>query len=98
MTVVEKMDRTIRITPVLQEYLQIPGMVKIHGNTVEECLDDLIGLYPEIRSWLYTRNDRLRVFIFLNNEEILAPHIKGNLGRTLDPADEIQILAILAEG
>lgn len=92
------MDRVISIAPVLHEHLKIPGMVEVCGNTIRECLDDLIRQYPEIRSWLFDRNDLLRVLTCINNEEILAPYIKGNLDRTLDPADEIQILAILAEG
>ena len=92
------MGTVVRISPILQEHSQIPGMVEVHGNTVRECLDDLMRQYPEIRSWLFDQNDLLRVLFSINNEEILALNTKSNLDRTLNPADEIRILAIFAGG
>ena len=94
----EKMATLVRIAPVLQEHLQIPGTVEVHGNTIGECLDDLIRQYPEIQSWLFDPNDLLRVLISIDNEAILSLNTKSNLERTLGPDDEIRILAIFAGG
>ena len=92
------MGTVVKIAPILQERSQIPGMVEVQGNTIGECLDDLIRQYPEIRSWLFGQNDLLRVLISVNNEETLALNTNSNLGRTLNPADEIRILAIVSGG
>jgi len=93
-----KMATLVKIAPVLQEHLQIPGTVEVHGKTIGECLDDLIRQYPEIRNWLFDPNDLLRVLISIDNEAILSLNTKSNLERTLSPADEIRILAIFSGG
>jgi len=92
------MATLVKIAPVLQEHLQIPGTVEVHGKTIGECLDDLIRQYPEIRSRLFDPNDLLRVLIGINNEAIMTLNTKSQLDKALNPDDEIRILAILAGG
>jgi molybdopterin converting factor small subunit len=92
------MPTLVKIAPALQEHLQIPGTVEVHGKTIRECLDDLIRQYPEIRSWLFDPNDLLRVLVGINNEAIMTLNTKSHLDRVLNTDDEIRILAILAGG
>lgn len=92
------MSTLVKIAPVLQEQLQIPDTIEVHGKTVEECLDDLIRQYPEIQSWLFDSSELLRVLISINNEAISAMNTKSHLNRVLNPDDEIRLLAIYAGG
>jgi ThiS family. len=94
----ERMATLVKIAPVLQEHLQIPGTVEVQGKTIGECLDDLIRQYPEIRSRLFDPNDLLRVLIGINNEAIITLNTKSQLDKALNPDDEIRILAILTGG
>jgi molybdopterin converting factor small subunit len=88
----------IKIPPLFQEQLSIPDQVKVHGQTLGECLEDLIRQYPEVRSWLFDPNDLLRVLLSIKNETIWTWNTKDNLERTLDRGEEIRILAIYAGG
>lgn len=92
------MSTTIRISPALQEYINIPSSIEAQGNTISECLDDLIHKYPAIRACLFERNDLLRVLISINNVEILSVDKKTDMDRIIDTDDEIYILAIVAGG
>lgn len=92
------MGKRVKIAPILREHLQIPGIIEIHGDTVKDCLDDLIRQYPGIRCWLFERNDLLRVLISLNNKEILNLNKESETNRILKPDDEIRILAIYSGG
>jgi len=92
------MATLVKIAPVLQEHLQIPGTVEVHGKTIGECLEDLTRQYPEVRRWLFDPNDLLRVLIGINNEAIMNLNTKSQLDKALNPDDEIRILAILAGG
>jgi len=92
------MNTTIRISPALQEYVNVPSSVEVQGDTISQCMDDLILKYPAIRACLFERNDLLRVLISINNVEILSVDKKMDMDRILDMDDEIYILAIVAGG
>ena len=76
----------------------IPGTVEVKGNTVRECLEDLIKQYPELQGWLYGQREMLQVLIGINNEEIMPLKSAYRSVRYLNPKDEIRILAILSGG
>jgi molybdopterin converting factor small subunit len=92
------MSTLVRIAPILQEHLQMPETVSVEGDTLGQCLDDLSSRYPPIREFLYHPQDLLRVLVTIDNKEILALNIQENRKRILNPDDEIQILALAAEG
>jgi len=94
----EKVAHLVKIAPILQEHLDIPGTVEVQGKTIGECLDDLVRQYAELRSWLFDPNELLRVLIGLNNEAVMTLSTKSLLDRVLKPDDEIRIVAILAGG
>ena len=92
------MSTLIRIAPLLREHLQIPDTVEVNGHTLGACLEDLSRQYPEIRDFLFSPKDLLRVLVTIDNKEILALNVQKNMERVLQPDDEIQILAVVAEG
>lgn len=92
------MSTLIRIAPLLREYLHIPETVEVNGDTLGLCLEDLSRQYPEIRDFLFSPKDLLKVLVTIDNREILALNVQKNLDRVLNPDDEIQILAVVAEG
>lgn len=91
------MGTSVRIAPILQEHLGIPGTVEANGSTVGECLDDLIRQYPELDRLIH-HGDMLQVLIGINNEEVVPVHSSPERKRGVAPGDEIRILAILSGG
>ena len=92
------MSTLVRIAPLLREHLQIPDTVEVTGDTLGVCLEDLSRQYPEIRDFLFSPKDLLRILVIIDNKEILALNVQKNLDRALKPDDVIQILAVVAEG
>ncbi|MFC1901320.1 hypothetical protein ACFLX3_00105 [Chloroflexota bacterium] len=91
------MSIQVKIAPALQENLNAPGVIQVNGNTIGECLDDLVRQYPQARSLLFDRNGALQVLISINNEETVVMDRDG-LGRALHPDEELQIAAVLGGG
>lgn len=92
-----QMSTKVIIGPLIQEYVDIPSVLKVDGNTVGQCIDDLIRQYPEIRNWLFDQNSLLRVLISTNNAEVVTLDKEG-LARILKADDELQIIAVVAGG
>lgn len=91
------MSRKVRIAAVLQEYINIPDVIEVSGNTVGECLHDLIRQYPEARNWLLGQNSLLPILVSINDEDTIALNRDG-LDRALDVDDELQIFAVFEGG
>jgi molybdopterin converting factor small subunit len=71
-------------------------MVTVEGNTVGECLNDLIGQYPGMEKALFAKKDKLRnvVEVFVNH----ATAYPNELSKTVKKGDEITLLVMLAGG
>jgi len=91
------MSIKVNIGPLLQEYTDIPGTLEVNGNTVGQCLDDLIRQYPDSASWLFDQTGMLRVLVSINNVEAVALD-KESLDRILKADDELQIFAVIGGG
>jgi molybdopterin converting factor small subunit len=91
------MSTKVIISPLLQEYYNVPDTLEVTGNTVGQCLDDLIKQYPESRDWLFDQSGLIKVLISINNVETVAFDKKG-LDRILKADDELQIFAVFGGG
>ena len=71
-------------------------IVEVEGNTVGECLDDLVTQYPIAREWLFEEDGDLRKFldIFINLEETDP----DDLSTPVRDSDEIHIVMHLTGG
>lgn len=81
--------------PELQRLFDGPDDVHVVGETVGECLDDLVGKYPGAEPLLFDSRGSLqkRVYVFVNAEGMF----KADLAKPVSDKDEL-ILAVLATG
>ena len=91
------MNTKIIISPLLQEYADIPDTLEVTGNTVGQCLDDFIRQYPESGDWLFDQNGLFRVLVSINNVETVTFDKEG-LDRILKADDELQVFAVIGGG
>ena len=71
-------------------------VVETKGNTVGDCLEDLIGQYPDLKEKLFDTNGKLRntIDIYLNMESTYPDELK----KKVKPGDEIHLTILLAGG
>jgi molybdopterin converting factor small subunit len=71
-------------------------VVLAEGNTVGECLNNLIRQYPGMEKALFAKKDKLLnvVEVFLNH----APAYPNELMKPVKDGDEIHLLVMLAGG
>ena len=84
------------MTPLLREYTKSLGIVTVNGNTVGDCLDDLIRQYPDTKRWLFDRNGILLAFIRINDTKIIRN--KENLASPVKEGDELHLFTALGGG
>jgi molybdopterin converting factor small subunit len=72
------------------------AVVETEGNTVGDCLDDLIAQYPRLKEKLFDSNGKLRntIDIYLNLESTYPEELK----KRVKPGDEIHLTILLAGG
>lgn len=87
---------TIRIPTPLRLYTGDQAEVEVSGATVGEALDNLISVYPELRTHLYQDN-KLRSFVnvFLGDEDIRF--LQGT-ETEIDAAARLRIIPSIAGG
>ena len=71
-------------------------VVETQGNTVGECLDDLIAQHPGLKEKLFDTKGKLRntIEIYLNMETAYPDELK----KKVKPGDEIHLTILLAGG
>jgi molybdopterin converting factor small subunit len=52
-------------------------VVEVEGNTIKECLDQLVAKYPKVKKWLYREDGELANYldIFVNLESMFPNQI-----------------------
>lgn len=77
----------------LQRVIGAPGELSVEGNTVGECLADLVRRYPQAKPMIFDANGRLhkRFYVFVNQESMF----KADFDRLVTDKDEL-ILVVLA--
>jgi molybdopterin converting factor small subunit len=91
------MLRKVRIASLLQEHGNLPPVIDVRGDTIGECLDDLIRQYPEAEPFLFDKTGLLQVFVTVNDLMAWTPNI-SNRDRVLEPGDEVRIMAVISGG
>jgi molybdopterin converting factor small subunit len=87
----------IRINSVLQQYYGVPGEIDANGNTVGECLADIIRKYPRARDWLENTAGLLQLVISVNKDRTVSPNEEG-LATPVKDGDELGIFALIGGG
>jgi molybdopterin converting factor small subunit len=91
------MSHRVLVSPLLQEYHHIPGILRVEGETVGKCLNDLVRQYPEAKNWLMDKQGVLQVMVYINGEENIV-YQRDDFGRKLNPGDELQIVPVITGG
>ncbi len=80
----------------LQSFTGGQAAVEVEGNTVGECINDLVKQFPGMEKMLFTGNRRLLpyVSIYLNGEDAYP----DEMGRTVKAGDEFYLLYLIGGG
>ena len=88
------MSIQVRLNMPLQKLAGDKERIEVTGNTVRECLDDLMGRLPGAEKEIFDRNGYLRPIILINNT-----HFPQNeLDREVNDGDELWIITMMAGG
>ena len=70
--------------------------IEVNGKTVGECLNDLINQFPNLRSWVFDKDNRLLnyVDVYVN----LESSYPLELSKPVNDGDELDITLIIAGG
>jgi hypothetical protein len=81
--------------PALQSLVQDRDVIMVEGQTVGECLKDLVRQVPGAQELIFTERGRLlkQVYVYVNAEGL----DKADFARKVMPRDEL-ILAVLITG
>ena len=90
------MSVKINIHPVLHHFTDDQDIVKVDGNTVGECLGELVARFPQIEKGLFGKNGKLLnyVEIYINGQSAYP----DELAKPVKDRDEIHIIIMLAGG
>ena len=71
-------------------------IIEVQGNTIRECLDQMVALFPKAREWLFGKDGKLSNFleVYLNLEDTNPE----NLDKPVKDGDEIHIVMHLTGG
>lgn len=90
------MSIKIIIPSYLQSFTHNMEVVDAEGNTVNECLDHLIRMYPDIKKMLFDKRGKLLNYVgtYINGEDSYP----DGLAKTVKDGDEINIQYMIAGG
>lgn len=86
----------ININPFLTHITNNQSAVDVSGNTIGQCLEQLVTRFPELKKWLYKKDGKLSdlVDIYLNGESSFPLE----LSKLVKDGDELHIIVIISGG
>ena len=90
------MAATIHIHRIYRSFTQERETVEVEGNSVGECLNNLVGKHPDIRRVLFATNGDLlkNIDLYVNGESAYPDELK----KPVTPGDDIYIHLLLTGG
>ena len=90
------MSIKINLLPFFRQYTNGQEVVEVKGNTVGQCVTDLVKQFPDIKPVLFSDDGKLRrhIDIYVNGE---SSHPEG-LDKPVEPSEEIHIFFIIEGG
>ncbi len=86
----------IKIHPILHQYTNNQEIAEVNGNTVGECLNDLIKQFPRVEKGLFDKNGKLLSYVDVYvNKESAYPE---ELNKPVKDGDELYIVIIIGGG
>lgn len=92
----KRMSIKIHLHKTHRQYTDGLGKADVEGKTVGECLQQLVGRYPDLENALFDGRDKLKktIEIYLNMESTYPEE----LAKPTKAGDEIHIILMLAGG
>jgi hypothetical protein len=84
----------IRLGPGYQEYTDNREILEVEGNTVKECLESLVALFPVFKDLLSDSDHALSSLVICNGEVI----VPSQLDRSVADCHEISLLPMIYGG
>ena len=90
------MSVTLNIHKTHRQYTSGLDTIQVEGDTVGNCLNSLIGRFPEMKAAIFDENGKLKnqIEIYLNMESAYPDELK----KKVQAGDEIYITVMLAGG
>jgi len=90
------MSVRINIPQFLRHLASDAHVADVNGETVGECLNDLVKRFPSTKRWLFDDNGKLlnAVEVYVNGESTYPEE----LNKPVNDRDELHILLIIAGG
>jgi len=90
------MSIKINIHPALQQFSNGQDATEVNGNTVGQCLNDMVKQFPGIEKGLFSKNGKLLDFVDIYiNEESSFPE---ELDKPVKDGDELYITLVIVGG
>ena len=90
------MSTKVHLYSSLQSYADGRGTLQVEGNTVGECLTDLVRKFPKLNPVLFEPDGKLRPIVFVSiNLESPNPE---KLDKPISAADQLYLVLIIVGG
>ena len=90
------MTVTVRLSNLLRQATNWQEVLEVDAKTPEGCLRSVEELFPEVRKWIYDKNDKLwdRLQLFVNGMMIG----RDELSKPMEDGDELHIVLNIGGG
>jgi molybdopterin converting factor small subunit len=88
------MSVTIKLNSVFYELTNNQEAVQVPGNTIRECLDSLVSLFPGLKGVLFDPEGKLSALVIFQGETILP----NTLDTPVTESNELTILPLIYGG
>ena len=90
------MSIEIRIPHFLRHLTDDVQTVEVKGNTVGECLGDLVVRFPQLSSWIFDKNGKLKKHLDVWTNREVGDH--SDLAQPVADGDKLTIINIISGG
>jgi molybdopterin converting factor small subunit len=87
---------TVNLAAYLRHYAADNENVTVNGNTIRECLDNLIEKYPNLRDQIFDKHDVLHNYVSIFVAGVIA--YPDKLEKPVKERDTMHILYIIGGG
>jgi molybdopterin converting factor small subunit len=86
----------LNIPQFLQHLADDTKKIEVNGSTVGECLEELTKRFPDLKTWLFTKDGNMieSINVFVNGE---SAHPQG-LAKPVKDGDELYIVYLIVGG
>jgi molybdopterin converting factor small subunit len=86
----------ININPFLTHITNNQSVVEVSGNTIGQCIQQLVTRFPELKKWLFKKDGKLSdlVDVYVNG----ISSFPEELAKPVQDGDELHLIVIISGG